>query len=201
MTGSTATPKFIGNPETAEEFSSRANWKCKREDFRGAVEDYSRAIELNPQSPELYVNRALARRGVNDRRGEIEDCTKALDLDPEGEFFDIVRFLILRCRAEALYASGDYRGTVEDLTACIDRRAFVFSGTFLIRGNARWKLGDREGACRDWRTALEELDQEKDVFKSSCHIDYDEAVIEKHRRQITSLIEEHCPDPHPERRD
>jgi tetratricopeptide (TPR) repeat protein len=49
-------------------------------DCSGAVEDYSRAIEINPVRPESWFNRAKARYHLNDTEGFISDLKQAAAL-------------------------------------------------------------------------------------------------------------------------
>jgi tetratricopeptide (TPR) repeat protein len=50
----------------------RAMSKFQIGEFKSAIVDYSRAIELNPVK-EIYFNRAFARLAFNDKNGACED--------------------------------------------------------------------------------------------------------------------------------
>ena len=49
--------KVVLNPNSAEEYNSRGLVKSNLKDHRGAMEDYTRAIEIDPQYSSAYHNR------------------------------------------------------------------------------------------------------------------------------------------------
>ena len=50
--------------------------KANLEDYRGAIDDFSKAIELNPNDGGAYYNRGLAKEALEDYRGAIHDIKK-----------------------------------------------------------------------------------------------------------------------------
>ena len=74
-------PKFL-NAQTPNEYFNRGNAKAKKGDFRGAIIDYTKAIELNPSNVDAFFNRGNAKAKNGDFRGAIIDYTKAIELDP-----------------------------------------------------------------------------------------------------------------------
>ncbi len=67
--------------QTAEEYYNRAYEKDKLQDYRGAVADYSKAIELNPVYSIAYFRRGSAKYELQDYIGAIADFTKVIELD------------------------------------------------------------------------------------------------------------------------
>ena len=69
---------------TKEENSyvNRGNAKYDLQDFRGAIQDYSKAIELDPSYAVAYFNRGNAKYDLQDYIGAIQDYSKAIELDP-----------------------------------------------------------------------------------------------------------------------
>ena len=57
-----------GYSQTAEEYINRGNAKCELGDYRGAIADYNKAIELNPKYVKAYYNRGIAKKRLGDRR-------------------------------------------------------------------------------------------------------------------------------------
>ena len=51
-------------------------------DYRGAIADYSRAIELNPDYANAYYNRGIAKSKLGDHDGAEADRNRAAELDP-----------------------------------------------------------------------------------------------------------------------
>ena len=57
--------------QTAEEYFKKGITKFELQDFRGAISDYSKAIEINPKFANAYINRANAKLELQDNRGAI----------------------------------------------------------------------------------------------------------------------------------
>ncbi len=51
----------------------------------GAIQDYTKAIELNPNYNDAYYNRGSAKYEIEDYRGAIEDYNKAIKLNPNSD--------------------------------------------------------------------------------------------------------------------
>jgi tetratricopeptide (TPR) repeat protein len=82
--------------------------KSNAGDFRGAITDLSRFIELFPTSAQAYHFRAEAKVGLQDFAGAVADSTKALELKPD-------LALAYTIRGNAKKAQGDLRGAAADL--------------------------------------------------------------------------------------
>ncbi len=131
--------------QTAKDFLERARSRASEEDFRGAVEDATLALNLNPRSPLAYQERGTYRSANGDQRGAIQDFNVALELYPE--------------YAEAYYGRGlaydrllDTRASFEDYTRAIQANP-KYTWAYLRRGNARYAQ-DLLGAIDDYTQAL-----------------------------------------------
>ena len=60
-----------------------AEQKFEKGDFKGAIADYTKAIEINPQYSEAYINRGIAKSDLGDTQGAIADYNKAIDINPQ----------------------------------------------------------------------------------------------------------------------
>jgi serine/threonine-protein kinase len=146
-----------------------------------AIENYSRAIELDPKSVRAYNNRGVARHARGDLAGGVEDWTRAIELDPnyapacvnlgkalqaEGDIAGALRNFSRAIELERNYvtayvhrgvarrAAGDNAGAIEDYSKAIEldpKRAKVYNN----RGNARQVAGDIAGAFEDYCKAIE----------------------------------------------
>jgi protein O-mannosyl-transferase len=60
----------------------RGNIRDLSQDMQGALNDFSRAIELNPAYTMAYNNRGIIRGSLQDFEGALEDFNKAAELEP-----------------------------------------------------------------------------------------------------------------------
>jgi tetratricopeptide (TPR) repeat protein len=51
-------------------------------DYPGAIEYYTKAIELDPNFGRAYLNRGISKSKLKDYSGAIADYTKAIEIDP-----------------------------------------------------------------------------------------------------------------------
>ena len=61
--------------------SNRAYAKDELKDYYGAIEDYSKSLELNPDDVNAYNNRVNAKDDLKDYNGAINDFSKAIELN------------------------------------------------------------------------------------------------------------------------
>nr|MDA3911387.1 tetratricopeptide repeat protein [Bacteroidales bacterium] len=59
----------ISCTQTAEEYVDRGNTKYELKDYRGAIADYNKAIEINPENADAYFNRGFTKHDLEDYRG------------------------------------------------------------------------------------------------------------------------------------
>ena len=67
----------------AEDFYNEGVMRRRSGDTDGAIEYYTKAIELDPKFAYAYYNRGIARYAKNDAAGAIQDYSKAIELRPE----------------------------------------------------------------------------------------------------------------------
>ncbi len=69
--------------KTAEKYLEQGNAKYNLQDYRGAIQDFNKAIEINPQLAEAYLNRGNAKDDLQDYSGAIQDYNKAIEINPQ----------------------------------------------------------------------------------------------------------------------
>ncbi|HEX7414509.1 MAG TPA: tetratricopeptide repeat protein, partial [Bacteroidia bacterium] len=74
---------FYGK-KTAEDYLIKGNVKrITKKDYKGAIEDYTKAIELNPKYANAYMVRGMCKDELKDYNGSIQDYNKAIELNPK----------------------------------------------------------------------------------------------------------------------
>ncbi len=140
-----------------EYFFNRAQDKFELTDYKEAILDYSKALELSPtQICLIYSMRGNAKRHLSDFDGAISDQNKALNFDPlyaDGYFN----------RGIAKFQKGDFWGAIEDYSQVIKINP-KDSDSFFNRANVKKEIKDIKGACEDWRKAANLGDQEAKKF-------------------------------------
>ena len=136
-----------------EYFFNRAQDKFEVANYKEAILDYNKALELSPTEICLvYSMRGNAKRNLGDLDGAISDQNKALDFDPlyaDGYFN----------RGIAKYKMGDLDGAVKDYTQVIKINPND-SDAFFNRGNVKKEMGEIKSACKDWEKAANLGDKE-----------------------------------------
>ena len=66
----------------ASQFFARANGKYEAGDYKGAIEDFNKAIQLNPTFASAFNNRGIAKDVLGDNKGAIDDFNKGIQLNP-----------------------------------------------------------------------------------------------------------------------
>ena len=68
--------------QTAEDYFNSGGDKYYKQNYKGAIQDYTKAIELNPKDADAYIGRGIDKHELKDYKGAIQDYTKAIELDP-----------------------------------------------------------------------------------------------------------------------
>jgi tetratricopeptide (TPR) repeat protein len=66
-----------GPPESSEDFRFRGRVRFFRRDFKGAIEDYDKAIEINPDHAVSYYWRGMAKYDYGNKSGALTDFVQA----------------------------------------------------------------------------------------------------------------------------
>jgi tetratricopeptide (TPR) repeat protein len=123
----------------------RGNAKIELEDYRGAIADYNKSIEIDPNDSETFRNRGNAKIELEDYRGAIADFNKAIQIDPNNTNAH-------KNRGYAKYRLQDYRGAITDYTKVI--AITPSNGAYFLRGYAKFDLKDYQGAILDYNKAI-----------------------------------------------
>lgn len=128
-------------------YLNRGNAYLYKPDFRAALADANKAIELKASPLEdAYTVRGTAKAGLGDYDGGIADCNRALKINPKA-------WLAYNNRANNKLRKRDYAGALADGTKALALNPNSAIG-YYNRGFARTNLGDQAGALADWQKAV-----------------------------------------------
>lgn len=134
-------------PYLAEPYFFRSVAKLSLEDYRGAEEDASAAIERNKFITDAYQVRGIARQTLNKNKEAIEDYTEGLKQLPENKTF-------LMNKAVAEEAIKDYKNSEITYTRLL--KLFPkFDNAYLGRSQLYLSKGDTIKALEDINKSIE----------------------------------------------
>ncbi len=77
-------------PNCTDIYTERARFRHQKlEDYQGAIEDYTQAININPDNPLLYYWRCQTYLELGNQQEAIEDYNTAMNLAPENTIFHV----------------------------------------------------------------------------------------------------------------
>jgi tetratricopeptide (TPR) repeat protein len=140
-------PASVFSEMSAGDYLNRANDERKNRNFKEAILDYDRALELDPQIAEGYVDRALARIELNDSQAALADLDRAIQFDPKLDRAYLARGGLKRRK-------GDVPGALQDYNKAIELNP-TSASAYDARGNALWDQGDLSESIADFDRAIE----------------------------------------------
>lgn len=151
-----------------------SGWKKERnQDYSGAINDYTRSIEIRPNNGGMYANRASVRFDSGDYTGAINDYTKALEVEP-GDVSLSRR--VYHNRGIAKFYLIDFRGAIVDFDKVLisnpenplEKEAQMW--IYYYRGLSKINLGQKDSGCLDLSKSGElGLAKAYDVIREYCN--------------------------------
>jgi tetratricopeptide (TPR) repeat protein len=144
--GNSLNAPILLSQASADEFYRRGNARFDRRDYVGAIEEYSRSIQINPNADNAYNNRGNARLAIKDYAGAISDYNRALRINPNHS-------LAYYNRGLAYARLENHREAILNYTQAI-RVNPSYALAYNNRGVSRSALGDYAGAIDDYNRAI-----------------------------------------------
>ena len=141
---------FSSFGQTAKEYFDLAMEKFEKEDWYGAIFEFTKAIELKPDYDTAYNFRGLSKFKVTDYYSSISDFRKAIKFGADNRewlhyYYDNMGGAMLRL--------GDHKGALN----CFEKAIIInseYANAYLNRGNAKWNLDyPSSEVCEDYRMA------------------------------------------------
>ncbi len=138
--------RLIKTQPEAYVYVNRGITKLASGDSRGAISDYSKAIELNPNYDSAYSFRGNARSRLGDNLGAISDHDLAIKIDANNSrnYYN---------RGVAKYKTGNKSGAIGDF----DRSIAIdpeYAAAYYNRGTSKADLKNFKGAIADYDLAI-----------------------------------------------
>jgi tetratricopeptide (TPR) repeat protein len=131
----------------ADKYISLGNECLNKEDYKGAIDNWTQAIKINPNYAIAYFNRGIAHSKLGNNQSAINDYTQAININRnDAEAYNnrgIVRFEL-----------GDKQDAIDDWTQAINinpNNDLAYNN----RGAARYELGNKQGAIDDYQKAAD----------------------------------------------
>ncbi|MGG7034406.1 MAG: tetratricopeptide repeat protein [Flavobacterium sp.] len=144
--------------QTADEYLKSGIEKQNAKDYEGAIKDYSKAIKLDKDLKVGYFNRGVCEMGLNDLKSAKKDFDKTIGLDAQfvKAFYS---------RATVYINQEKYKESLPDLDKTIELDQ-KFPNALMLRGQMRFKTGNKNGACEDFNQAKEIGEKRADKYLS-----------------------------------
>ena len=138
-------PKSQSTSKTAQDFYNRGLEKSQQKDFQGAIEHYTRAIELDQTFIDAYLKRCEMRYKLGENKGVLEDCYQVLKIDPQ-----VAKAYYYQGRAR--YRLGYGQSAIDSYTQAI-RQDKNYAQAYYYRALAYREQKDTIPALEDLQTA------------------------------------------------
>ena len=128
-------------------YNERATAKYNFNDYEGAIDDFTKTINVDPNNLAAFNNRGIIKGKLQDYQNSINDHNKAIEIDPNyaGTYQN---------RGSINLKLQNYKRAINDFTKVImsePNNAHIYYD----RGIARCELKDYKGAIDDWNRAIE----------------------------------------------
>ncbi len=132
---------ILQNPNLPYAYSARGYYRMKHKNPKGALEDYSKALELSKEDEEAWLYRGLVKETLKDNDGAFIDYTQAITIK-----VDYPKAWL--ARANLLTKLNRYKDAIEDYSAAITWDG-EYGRAYYNRALAFEKLGKLKEACED----------------------------------------------------
>ena len=169
------------DPQPATSHFKQGKLLFQKHDFAGAIESYSKAIELRPAWAEAHLERGLAKRMSGQLAAAIPDFDRATELDSKTTRKNRPVAQAYTNHGQILSQQGQLEEAVTDFDKAIKLSANDLE-PYYERGQARLLLEDFEGALADYSSYIAK-EEHNDFGRSR-------ALIERGipRKEIASLL-------------
>lgn len=146
------------NPQTYTFYLQRGESNMKNRNFRQAIGEFSRAIEIEPNNSAAYTGRGVSYEMIGDYRQAIDDFTDAIKLKPDSG-------VAYNGRGYSYLRTGNYLQAIGDYNRAIELKPDS-SISYAGRGMSYQSIGNHRQAIGDFTRAIEIDPFNGDTFAS-----------------------------------
>jgi formylglycine-generating enzyme required for sulfatase activity len=151
------------DPHNADAYYYRGLAHSENNDTTSAIEDFTKAIDINSKDPGYYFQRGVARAESDNFDGALADFNASIDLYPDnpGTYYE---------RGKVRARKGDFNGAINDFTQVIkigSNQTLVYY-SYIARAYARARSDDLDGAVNDATHATDSNPQNGEGWNSLC---------------------------------
>lgn len=156
MPSPSITPENAERSRVTESHVNDGLTKRHQKDYKGAIESFGKAIEMQSNHHLAYTYRADIHLLLKNYQAAIEDYTKAIELNPAHSH-------LRNSRGIAYTALGDYTSAIKDHTQAISIYPEEGAG-YRYRGIAYAKVGENEKAIEDLNNAISRNERDAEAY-------------------------------------
>jgi len=139
--------KYKSKPSTSEDYYHRATHYAEIKEYTKAIEDYTRAIQLNERFVDAYLKRCEMRYKLGNNQGVLDDCYQVLNISP-----NVAKAHYYQGRAR--YSLGYPQPAIDSYTLAISQDS-NYPQAYYYRGIAYKELEDIPAAVEDFTKAAD----------------------------------------------
>ena len=143
----TSDSKVTTKVSQAQDFFFRGVAKTKNRQYKKAIKEYSRAIELDPNFVEAYLKRCEMRYKLGDNQGVLDDCYQIIKIKssvPKAYYY----------QGRARFSLGYVQSAIDSYSEAI-RQQPNYAQVYYHRGIAYRDIKDNFLALEDWQIAAD----------------------------------------------
>ena len=167
---------YTSYSQDANDYYDRGNAKQELKEYKAAITDYDKAIELNPNFTEAYSKRGNVKFFLQEYQEAILDYDKAIELNPN-------YYKAYSNRAVSKQELKDYKGAIADFDKAIElnpKYALFYSN----RGDLKYTLSQYKEAIVDFDKAIE-LDP--NFTRAYYHRGYTKQELKEYKEAIVDF--------------
>ena len=162
--------------DEAKLYFNRGRDRYAKKDLEGAIQEFSRAIELKTNYADAYNNRGNAYQKQGNLERAIQDFSRAIELDPNHAY-------AYNNRGNAYQKQGNLEKAIQDYSEAI-KLNINLADVYNNRGNTRQKQGKFQEAIQDYNQVIQ-------LNPNHFHAYYSRGLAYYHQRKFDAAIEDY----------